>query len=325
MQTVAIVGPIDPVGQIAIREGLEPDFRVITVASEDEYDRLTDVSCLVLRTLTMRAEAIARCPELRLIQRWGVGYDKVDVVAAGRRGIQVAVTHGVNAVPVAEHTLLLTLAVLRRLLSQDAGVRQGKWQQTSIMEQTYTVRGKVAGLLGFGSIGRQVAHYLEALGAEIIYHDPFLPAESAGAIDNATSVGLEELAQRSDIVSLHAPLVDSTRGIIDDAFLASMKPTAVLINTARGGLVREEALCRALSEGRILGAGLDVYSKEPVDSHSALLGLDNVILTPHCAGNTADNSVRMAEACVANIRKVANGEHLAPPVLVNAAELEEVR
>lgn len=323
METVAIVGPVDPVGRAALRARLTPDFDVIDVADESEYDRLAHVNYIVLRTLRLDGDAIRQCRNLRLVQRWGAGYDTVDIEAAGERGIPVSITHGINTTPVAEFTIMLILAVLRRLVTLDRNVRAGLWRDEALTASTFLLQGRTVGLLGYGNVGRQVGGYVRAFGADVIYHDvqPGIPEAPPAAVTptsgSARRVTFDELVTQSDVLSLHLPLTDQSRGLVDAAVLRRMKSTAILVNTSRGGIVDERDLHQALVDGTILAAGLDVFESEPAPISNPLLGLENVVLSAHAAGNTADNSVRMAATCAEHVRAVSQGRDLPVRALVN--------
>ena len=225
------------------------------------------------------AEVLAASPELKLLSIWGTGTDNVDLAAAARLGVTVTNTPGVAAIAIAEHCLMLMLAVARRIVDVDQRVRRGEWPRGQIMQ----LRGKTLGVVGLGAIGRQVAHLGRAIGMNVLtwtmHPKPELGFEH---------VDLESLYRRSDVVSLHLRLSDRTAGLFGRAEFDLLKPTAIFINTARGGLVDEAALVDALASARIAGAGLDVFAVEPLPADSALKRLPNVVLTPHSAGVTPE-------------------------------------
>lgn len=320
-EKVAFIGPIDARGRKRMAERLAGRFAVVEVDSEQDYHLLQDVGYAVLRTHTMDRRAIESAAGLKLIQRWGTGYDTVDVDAATERGVMVAIASGGNTVQVAEYTILLMLAVFRNLVSLHRNVVSGLWRDNALAAKSYAISGKTVGIVGMGDIGQMVAARLIPWGAKIAYYDVRrLPPEKEAAL-GAQYCGLEELAALADVVTVHVPLLDATRGLVGEGVLARMKPTAIVVNTSRGGIVDELALYRALADGRILGAGLDVFEQEPVAADNPLLTLDNVVLSAHSAGNTADNSVIMAEHCAANILLASRGEALPPGDLVNAKKL----
>ena len=249
---------------------------------------------------------------VRLIQLVGAGFDQMNLTLCRELGIPVANNGGANAVDVAEHTLALILAVYRRLVEMDANVRGERWHAIDSGMTTFTIHGKTAGLVGLGNIGRRVADLLRAFGAQVIYADAYPAPPAIEAELGARRVELDELLAQADIVSLHVPLNDATRHLIGPAELARMKPTAILINTCRGPVVDEAALAVALADAlrdsHIAGAGLDVLEQEPPDPANPLLGLPNVVLTPHTAGVTYDTWPRRGEFIFRNLERVWQGE-----------------
>jgi len=252
-------------------------------------------------------EILAAAKRLRYIQRTGQGYDRIDVDAARELGIPVAILPTGNAVAVAEHAILLPLALYRRLIQLDAETRAGAWPGGKYRTSSFELEGKVHGFVGFGNIGRLAARRSKAFGTRIVYTDIVAaPPELENEL-GAERLPLEELLRVSDIVSLHMPLLPSTRGMIGAGELALMKPTALFINTARGPLVDEDALCDALERGTIAGAGLDSFSQDPVPPDSRILRCPNLIATPHVAGGTADTFRKQVEGSMAAILAVENG------------------
>ncbi|MDF2523295.1 MAG: 3-phosphoglycerate dehydrogenase [Clostridiales bacterium] len=323
-EVVAIVGPVDETGRKTIKENLPEQFIVKEINSEEEYSMLNDVNYVILRTLKMNSETIKALPNLKLIQRWGVGYDSVDIKAAGDKGIQVAVTSGINATPVAEYAVLLMLCVFRNIIPIHQNVVTGKWRNGALIDRSYVINGKKVGLVGLGSIGKQVAHKLKAFGAEVSYYDAFrLPEEQEKSLD-ITYLPFDELIKKSDIISLHVPLTNDTKNLINKDVFSKMKSTAIIVNTARGGIINEQDLYEALSKNQILGAGIDVFENEPLSMDNPLLKLNNVVLSAHSAGNTVDNSFYMGKRCVENILHVSKNEPLINTDLVNAQYLKKL-
>lgn len=247
-------------------------------------------------------------PRLRLVHKFGVGINTIDVDVATQHGIAVANMPGANAASVAEGTVLLMLAVLRRLLPLDRATREVRGWPTDpdLGEHCRDIGGCTVGLVGFGSIAQRVAGIVAAMGAQVLH---------TSTRDDGTPGWrpLPELLAASDVVSLHVPLQtgpDATHHLIDRAALARMKPEAVLVNTARGPIVDEAALAEALSRGRLAGAGLDVFAVEPVTVDNPLLGLENVVLTPHVSWYTADTMRRYLVAAVDNCRRLRDGQPL---------------
>ncbi|HEX4210708.1 MAG TPA: 2-hydroxyacid dehydrogenase [Candidatus Binataceae bacterium] len=254
-------------------------------------------------------EAYLNAPRLKLIQVLSAGYDMVNIEGARKIRVPICSNGGANSVAVAEHAIMLMLAVYRKLIAFHQNVTAGRWH-SGIPRATgiFEIDGKTVGLIGFGNIGEQVARRLKGFNARIIYYDSARREprdETALGVEYAP---LDSLLESADIVSLHTALNDGTRGMIGREALARMKPNAILINTCRGEVVDEEALIEALKEGRLLGAGLDTLCKEPTDPANPILKLTNVVLTPHSAGPTADSFRKRFQNGYANIRRVAGGE-----------------
>ncbi len=222
---------------------------------------------------------MAACPRLRLISVWGTGTDHVDLAAAERRGIRVMTTPGVSAVSIAEHTLALLLAVARRIPAADAATRHGEWPRGQSVE----LNGKTCGVIGLGAIGRRFAMLAAGIGMRVIAW-----TVHPRPMEGVELVELDELYRTSDVISMHLRLSPMTENFIGAAQFALMKRSAILINTARGAIVNEEALVQALAEKRIGGAGLDVFQREPLPPGHVLTTLPYTVLTPHCAGITPE-------------------------------------
>lgn len=260
----------------------------------------TETLLHVLEPVT--AAAMDAAPNLQLIQKLGVGVNTIDLDAARARGIAVANLPGSNAIAVAEHTLGLLLAVLRRVPAFDREVRAGAgWPLApEVPDRLGEVAGRVVGLVGFGAIAQRFGSYVAAMGATVVHHR---------RTDAPDSVPLDELLGVADVVSVHLPLTDETRNLLDARRLGLMRPGAILLNTGRGGVVDETALAELLRSGHLAGAGIDVFEQEPVDvATSPLVGLGNVVLSPHVAWLTADTLVRSIRLGVANARLVARGQ-----------------
>jgi phosphoglycerate dehydrogenase-like enzyme len=243
-------------------------------------------------------------PRLRLIQKIGVGVDAIDLDAAARRNIAVATMPGTNSQAVAEMTLGLMLAVLRRIAFLDRATRRGAgWKlDPAVLDRSGEVSGRTVGFLGFGAIPRLLAPVLRALGARIVYHD-LMPAP-----DNMGEwVEFDALLEGCDILSLHAPLTPETRSIVDARAFSRMRIGSILVNTARGGLVDEAALIDALQMGRLAGAGLDTFESEPIAPVSKLLGCENVIMTPHVAWLTEETIRRSLDVAFDNCARLRDG------------------
>ena len=259
----------------------------------------------VLKPVTRAA--IEQAPRLRLIQKLGAGVDTIDLEAARARGIPVCNLPGTNANAVAEHAIALMLAVLRKVPHFNREMRAGQGWSWPIERQGSLgeIGGRSVGLVGYGATASRLAPLLEAFGAKVFYTTRSEVPDARG-----TRVTLDELLERCDIISLHVPHNETTRGMFDRARIARMKPGAILINTARGGLVEQEALIEALRSGHLAGAGLDTFAIEPADATNPLLALDTVVATPHVAWLTMQTFDRSLDLMTENCRRLASGEEL---------------
>lgn len=264
---------------------------------------LANADAIIVRNRTqVDRELIDAAPKLRAIGRLGVGLDNIDIKACEARRVAVLPATGANALSVAEYVIAVTLMLVRGAYFSNAAILDGKWPRNALIKGE--ISGRVMGLIGFGSVARTVAAHARALGMTIVAHDPYL-SENAPAWDGVRRCDTLTLLEISDVVSLHVPLTKETHGLIDAQTLAVMKPTAILINTARGGIVDESALAGALKAGKLAGAALDVFKTEPLTQEAALVFKDvpNLILTPHIAGVTRESDIRVSAVTVANVRK----------------------
>ncbi len=293
-------------------EGWETIYKpLLGPRSEDELiDLLRGIDGVIVAGDPFTARVLEASPQLKVISRTGVGYDAIDVKAATARGIIVCNTPGVNRHAVAEWTFALMLSCARRLKENQSEVRSGGW----IRHEGMDLAGKTLGIVGLGTIGKEVAQRAEAFEMRILACDVVRDVQFAEA-HRVVFVPLEELLRESDFVSLHTFLNDKTRHLINDERLALMKPTAFLINTARGGIVDTEALCRALSGKKIAGAALDVFEGEPLRADSPLRAMENVTLSPHVGGVTADARRLSGANAAENLICALKGER--PPGIVN--------
>lgn len=261
----------------------------------------------------VNADLISQCPDLVCVSSGGAGYDTVDVPACTAAGIAVVNQAGGNAASVAEHTYALLLAVQRRVVESHQRLRHDTgFSREDLMG--HEVHGTVIGLVGIGQIGSRVARIAQGFGMRVIAHDPLLDADTIRS-RGAEPVGLADLLAQSDVVSLHCPLDASTRGLIDARAFAAMKPGAVFLSTARGGIHDEAALYDALSGGHLRGAGLDVWQQEPPSRDAPLLGLPNVVATFHTAGVTHEARRNVAQSSATQLIAMLRGER--PPQLLN--------
>jgi len=278
---VVVADPLGAQGLDLLREHLQ-----VTVAEDEQAlaEALPHAHALVVRSrTTVTADVLQTGSNLRLVARAGIGVDNIDVEAATRRNILVINAPLGNVRSTAEHTVALLFALARRVVSADLAVRNGTWKSNY---EGMQVAGKALGLVGAGKVGKTVASLAQALGMNVSAYDPYLPAAAMRDL-NIQSLALDALLHECDIVSLHVPLSDDTRSLIDAAALAKMKPGSYLINCARGGLVDEDSLADALARGHLAGAALDVYAHEPL-RNSALLHAPNLVLSPHVAASTRE-------------------------------------
>ena len=252
-------------------------------------------------------------PKMRLVQLLSAGYDAVDIEAARRAKVPVSNNGGANAISVAEHAIMLMLTVARKVPWQHSNVAGGRWRGNGPAPRMYELHDKTLGIVGLGTIGKKVARLAKAFGMRIQYYDIARLSEDAEDALGVKFRLLRELLRTSDFVSLNVPLNASTRHMIGAGELALLKPTAILVNTCRGPVIDEPALVRALSDGKLFGAGLDVFDQEPTPADNPLLKLDNVVLTAHFAGPTWDNHVARFRNAFDNVQRVARGE---PPLWV---------
>ena len=306
---------LHPGGEVDLKlrkEGCETIYKpFLTARGEDELiDLLRGVDGVIVSSDPFTARVLDASPQLKVISRTGVGYDAIDVKAATARGIIVCNTPGVNRHAVTEWTFALLLSCSRKLKENQAEVRAGGWTR----HEGIDLAGKTLGLVGLGTIGKEVAQRADAFEMRILACDVIRDTQFAEA-HRVTFVPLEELLRESDFVSLHTFQNEKTRHLINAERLALMKPTAFLINTARGGIVDTEALCRALTEKRIAGAALDVFEGEPLRAESPLRAIENLYLSPHVAGATADARRLSGAMAAENLICGLNGER--PPGILN--------
>ncbi len=302
---------LSPEGLAYLRqqEGLEVVDRP-GLSPEELKHEIRDAAGLIVRSKTrVTAEVIAQAAGLKVIGRAGAGVDNIDLEAATRRGIVVMNTPGGNSVSAAEHAFALLIALARRLPAADASLRAGQWDKSKFIG--HELCGKLLGVVGLGRIGSILARRAQGFDLKVLGYDPFVTEKYARDL-GVELVDLEDLLRRCDFLSLHLPLTDQTRGLINRSALTWMKPTACLVNAARGGLVVEEDLAEALEKGQLAGAALDVFEKEP-RIHPRLLATDRVILTPHIAGST-----REAQAQVGYGIAVQVANFLTSQIIVNA-------
>ncbi|MDH5805666.1 MAG: phosphoglycerate dehydrogenase, partial [Gemmatimonadota bacterium] len=285
------------------KEGLEllegdPEFKVVSVVEDASKlpTELADAHALLVRSSTqVTADLMEKAPLLKVVGRAGIGIDNIDVNAATRRGVAVVNAPGANTVSAAEHTIALLLALVRRVPWAMKSMAEGRWDRKQFAGTE--LRGKTLSLIGLGRIGAHVAKIARAFGMEVAAFDPFLSADRAR--DLRVELGtLEDVLKLADVISLHAPSTETTHHIINEKTLALVKPTAYLVNTARGSLIDDQALADAVKSGKLAGAALDVFDPEPLPDDSPLRNVDGIALTPHLAASTQEAQTRVSvEIC----------------------------
>lgn len=273
----------------------------------DYLDHMRDADGLVIRLGRCSKRVIENSPRLRVVARTGIGYDTVDIAAATARGIPVVVTPGANVHSVAEHALALIMALSKNLVEAHCEVYRDNWEIRNA-GKGFELAGKLVGIVGMGPIGRDTAKLCLAIGMRVAIYDPFFTRDQVEAQGAVWYEKLDDLLRDSDIVSIHMPLVDATRDLIARRELEMMKKTALMINCSRGGIVNEEDLSQVLREGRIAGAGIDVYTQEPPPAEHPLRNCPNIILSPHAAAQTREAVVKMGEMCSAGCIAILSGK-----------------
>ena len=282
-------------------------------------ENIGDADAIMVGLERVQSDLLAIAPKLRVVSRFGVGFDTLDIPACTRQGVTVGVVNGANDLSVAEHAMMLMLAIARRTVEYDASVRAGTWmiQHGRRMHELSERRVLV---VGYGRIGTRVAKLCTAFGMKVMVHDPAFPTPRIAADGHTPAPDLMAAVAEADVVTLHCPLSDETRGMVDAAFLRHMMPTSWLINTARGGLVDETALAAALADGTIAAAGLDVLVQEPPNPDNPLFKLPNVVLAPHNAAAPLECYAKMSRRAVLNILDYFDGT-LDPGYVVNPETL----
>ncbi len=301
-----VLGLIPPAGVERLRAaGVEVDI-VPAPSTVDVAAKVAGADAIIARTSPITAALVAAAPRLRIVARYGVGYDNIDVPALTRRRIPLATIGDVNAMPVAEQTFALLLTLSRRVIAYDAASRDGSWKLRDSLT-IWELAAKTIAIVGLGRIGKAVAKRSLAFDMKVVAVDPAVSEAVMASLGVRRVASLREALGQADIVTLHLPLSDATRNLLGAAELAAMKPGSVLINAARGGIVDEAALAAALRSGHLAGAGVDVLAQEPPPADHPLLGLDNLVISPHCAALTAECAIRMSLTCAENVLGAFDG------------------
>jgi phosphoglycerate dehydrogenase-like enzyme len=298
----------------------ELDLVFVDTSNEEErIEKARNADYIICSMVPVSAAVIEASPKLKLVQKFGIGVDKIDLKAAERRGVPVCIAAGVNAIAVAEHTITLILGIYKRLCVSNSSLPAGKWLKWELRMGCYELWQKTVGLIGAGNIGSAVGKRLyHGFECRVLYYDIVRRSPETEAALGLTFASQEEILRQSDIVSLHVPLTPETRGLIGAKELAAMKPNAILINCARGAVVDEPALIEALRKGTIAGAGVDVFAKEPPDKDNPLFTMENVLVTPHNGGGTVDTMKRIVAHSFENVLRIERGEPLPAADIVKA-------
>lgn len=293
-----------------ILQDWDPQFVVVpaNASLEEKLRQVSNADAIMVREATVSRPMIEAMQQCRVIVRYGVGVDNIDSQTAKEKGIYVANVPDYGSEDVAEHALALLLAATRRIATRNRDVRDGQWG-IGQREPMFRLAGKILGVVGFGRISRCFVQKASGIGFKrILVVDPLLTDKQASQA-GVTRVNLDTLCREADFISLHAPLTPDTHHLIGEAELAKMKPSAVLVNTSRGGLIDEQALINALLQQRIFAAGLDVFESEPLSAKSPLLQMDNTLCTDHTAWFTEESVVELQSKAAHEVRRAFEGEH----------------
>jgi D-3-phosphoglycerate dehydrogenase len=312
-EKIVVLDMIAPARADKLRALLPPGMilsHCVERGDEHMKEIIADADYAIAGQVAVSGDVLRAAGKLKLLHKWGVGVDNLDLEAARELGVKVARTTGSNAIPVAEFTLGLALAALRAIAFGNAELKKGRWRgMGGLPISTLTLTGKTFGIIGFGAIGRNVARILKGFSCTVLYNKRARLTPQDEADLGVSYATVADLLARSDVVSLNCPLTPETQGLIDRASLQTMKPSAVLVNVARGGVVVEDDLVWAL-QNRIIGAAaMDVFETEPLPSDSPLLQqLDNLVVTPHLAAIAADNFEPTVRQMFSNIARVSRGD-----------------
>lgn len=277
-------------------------------STDEQHAIVNDADFLMVYGAPLHDDVLRAAENARLVQLLAAGYDRMNLRLMSALEVPCANNGGANSIAVADHAVLLMLTLYKQQMHTDPATREGRWSAPITGTNTFEMADKLVGVLGMGNIGRRVARRVQGFDARVQYFDAYPLDEDEERTLHLLRVSLDELFRTSDILTCHTPLTPDTHHIVSRERLALMKPTAVIINTSRGPVVDEAALIEALQEGRIAGAGLDVFEQEPVDRDNPLLKMDNVVVTPHIAGTTWNTWFRRAAFAYENMQRVWNGE-----------------
>ena len=324
--TILVTGPdLDPkAAELIARKGYRTAHTPAYASSEVISDHLkaTGAVGIVSRMGRLDASVMDAAPQLRVISKHGVGVDNIDLAAAGRRGIPVLVATGANAVSVAEHAIALLLATVKRILPLDAGLRAGRWEKPGFVGRE--LAGSTLALLGMGAIAQATGRIAKGLGLSLTGYDPYADDAAFNALDVKRCDTFDQLLASANILSLHCPLNEQTRSIINAEAISRMPSGSFIINTARGGLIDETALLAAIRSGQLAGAGLDTFATEPPAPDHPFWSEPLIVVTPHIGGVTREAGARVGVDAVRGIFQILEGQPIAPERIANRSLLADI-
>jgi D-3-phosphoglycerate dehydrogenase len=295
--------------EIKAYEEVGAEYLLSDAKTNDEIVFAAENAEVILFTATVfDRELLDKLPSVKLLARYGMGYDTVDLAYARKKGIAVCNAPTYGTADVAEHTFALLMAVNRKIPSYHMNIKSGRFGKSAPYD-CYRLENKILGIVGFGRIAKKVAQFAKGFNMKVYVYDPFVSSESAG-LSGVEKVDFETLMTQSDYISLNAPLTEETRGMFDKTVFGKMKPSSVIVNTARGGLINEKDLADALRENKIRAAAVDVYSVYPKTSDHPFLGLENMVLTPHIAFNSVEAVEALHKEVTENVIRFIKGEPL---------------
>ena len=309
MKKIVIIQPIHEKGMELLKTNTNFSYEVVEDLSiENVKKKIVDADAVSLRTSILPAEAIENAKNLKIISRHGVGYDNIDLNSCKKENIDIAITATANAVAVAEHVLFMLLSISKRKNMYDISVKSGKFNERNKLPKTIEIWDKNILIAGFGRIGKALIKRCLGFEMNVFVYDPYVDAETIKSMGGTKVENLSKAIRDMDAVSLHIPLTDQTKNIINYDLLKTMKKNCIIINAARGGIINEKDLDKALNEGLIFGAGIDVFEIEPPEADNPLLKNDKVFLSPHAAAFTEECMTRMAKETIQNIFDFFDGK-----------------
>ena len=320
MKKVLVLGKIVDAGLEILRAASDVEYIELPQHAPDLMEHVPDADAIIVRMTAITEDVVAAAPNLKIVARHGVGYERIDVPALTAKGIPLALVGNVNALAVAEHTLAMMLTVAKKFLPYDKATRTGNFGISDSFSAT-ELNGKTILLAGFGRIGQEVAQRCKAFGMDVLIADPFVQAADVEAAGYRFTGDFKAALPEVDWVSIHIPKTPETENFIAAPEMAAMKEGAYLVNVSRGGMVDEAALYEALKSGHLRGAALDVFEPEPPGVDNPLFELDNFLASPHCGAFTEECAQRMSSACAHNVLAAFAG-NLDPAVVVNKEVLE---